>query len=71
LNYTLVETVNVKMGSECPFEPLRSISIRKATKLNMDIAFPPHSFQYGVTHSTVGLMLSGGMYLVKNKYILT
>ena len=43
-----VEIVNVKMGSACSFEILRGISIRKATKLNVDIAFPPHSFQNGV-----------------------
>ena len=44
----LVEIVNVKMGSACSFEILRGISISKATKLNVDIAFPPHSFQNGV-----------------------
>jgi len=46
LNYLLVEIVNVKMGSACSSEILRDISIRKATKLNIDIAFLPHSFQY-------------------------
>jgi hypothetical protein len=48
-NYILVEIVNVKMGSACLFEILRGICIRKATKLKVDTAFPPHSFQYGVT----------------------
>jgi len=37
------------MGSECSFETLRGFSIRKDTKLNVDIAFLPHSFQYAVT----------------------
>jgi len=50
LNYILVEIVNVKMGSACSPEILRCISIRKATKLNVDIAFLPHSFQYRGTH---------------------
>ena len=50
LNYILVEIVNVKMGSTCSFEILCVISILKAIKLNVVIAFPPHSFKYGVTH---------------------
>jgi len=46
MNYILVEIVNVKMASACSSESLRCISIRKATKLNVDIAFLPHNFQY-------------------------
>jgi len=44
-NYILFEIVNLKMGSACSSEILRCISIRKATKLNVDIAF-----QYRGTH---------------------
>ena len=50
LNYIIVEIVNVKMGSARSSEILRCISIRKATKLNVDIVFLPHSLQYRDTH---------------------
>jgi len=48
--YVLVQIVNVKMGSACSSEIIRGISIRKATKLNVDTVFLPHSFQYRDTH---------------------
>ena len=50
LNYIIVEIVNVKMGSARSSEILRCISIRKATKLSVDIVFLPHSLQYRDTH---------------------
>jgi len=49
-NYILVVIGNVKMDSACSLEILRCISVRKAAKLYVDIAFMPHSFQYSETH---------------------
>ena len=50
MNYLLVEIINVKMGSTCSLEILRCISIRKAIKLYVDIAFLPQSFRYKETY---------------------
>jgi len=50
LIYVLVEIVNVKLGSTCSSEILHGIPIRKTTKLNVDIIFLRHSFQYRDTH---------------------
>ena len=65
-----VEIVNVKMGSACSFEILRGISIQKATKLNVDIAFPPQFPEWCCTINNRS-DAAGGMYLLRNRYLLT
>jgi len=53
------------MGSACSLEILRCISVRKATKLYVDIAFLPHSFQYRKMHQTIGLLMQASRTLLK------